>query len=174
MRLEAHRSLARLREAVGMDHGKCVQKLLALAFLEAGATRVTDRGVQGIDLEVTLADGRRVALEVKTTEGEAVSLGPKDLEGLESRRAEGFAPYVAVLGPHLLDDWVFARVAPGEIRPKEAYAPTALRAYRDRALERVVATTFPAVVVAHASAAAEGGQAALNALLEAHRGFARA
>jgi len=174
MRLEVHRRLAELRAAVGMDYGKCVQKLLGLAFLEAGALRLTDRSIQGIDLEVTLADRRRLALEVKTTEAEAIRLGDKDLEGLEARRAEGFQPFLAALGPNRLDDWIFARVHPGELRAKESYAPLLLRAWRDRELEAVVASTFPAVVLAHAAAAAVGRQSALNALLERYPAYARA
>jgi hypothetical protein len=174
MKAEAHRRLLALREAQGTEHGKLVQKLLAIAFLDAGAVRLVERAVQGIDLEVTLADGRRVALEVKTTEGSAVSLGSKDLEGLEARRQEGFAPYVAALGPRLLDEWVFARLEREEIRAGVPCPTTLLRAWRDRDLERVVADTFPAAVVAHASAAARGGQAALNEVLEAHPAYARA
>ncbi len=174
MRLEVHRRLRELAAAQGLEHGKLVQKLLALAFLEAGAVRVTDRSTQGIDLEVTLADGRRVALEVKTTQGETLSLGEKDLEGLRARLGEGFVPYVAILGPHLLDDWIFARFTDGEIRPRQAYPPLLLRALRDRSLEQVVAKTFPAAVIAHGAAAASGGQGALSALLRTHKAFALA
>ncbi len=174
MRLEVHRRLAELAEAQGLEHGKLVQKLLALAFLEAGAARVTERSTQGIDLEVTLADGRRVALEVKTTQGDALTLGAKDLEGLRARRDEGFVPYVAVLGPHLLDAWIFARFTDGELQPKQSYAPLLLRALRDRALEAVVADTFPAAVLAHGATAASGGQGALAALLRRHKAYALA
>lgn len=174
MRLEAHRRLREIAEAQGLEHGKLVQKLLALAFLEAGAVRVTDRSTQGIDLEVTLSDGRRAALEVKTTQGDTLSLGAKDLEGLRSRLGEGFVPYVAVLGPHLLDEWIFARWTDGEIRPAQAYPPLLLRALRDRSLEQVVAAAFPAVVIAHGAAAAKGGQGALGALLRKHKAFALA
>jgi hypothetical protein len=157
VRLEVHRRLRELAAAQGLEHGKLVQKLLALAFLEAGAVRVTDRSTQGIDLEVTLADGRRVALEVKTTQGETLSLGEKDLEGLRARLGEGFVPYVAILGPHLLDDWIFARFTDGEIRPRQAYPPLLLRAAGPfpRAGGR---EAFPAAVIAHGAAAASGGQ----------------
>jgi hypothetical protein len=174
MKAEAHRRLSELRAAQGSEHGKLVQKLLAVAFLEAGATRLVERAVQGIDLEVTLADGRAVALEVKTTEGGSVLLGAKDLQGLEARRQEGLTPYVAALGHNLLDEWVFARVERDELRAGVPYPTTVLRAWRDRALERVVADTFPAAVLAHGPAAAAGGQGALNAVLERHPAYARA
>ena len=174
MRLEVHRRLTELRAAVGMDYGKCVQKLLGLAFLEAGATRLTDRGIQGIDLEVTLPDRRRLAIEVKTTESAAVVLGEKDLQGLEARRQEGFEPFLAALGPHRLDDWVLARFHPGELRPNASCAPLLLRAWRDRTVEAVVATTFSAVILSHAAAASVGRQSALNAILERYPAYARA
>lgn len=172
MRLEVHRRLEEMRTALGMEFGKCVQKLLALAFLQAKAKRLTDRGVQGIDLEVTLENGRRVAVEVKTTEGSKLSVGDKDLRGLDARREEGCEPFLAVLGPHLLDDWIFARVMRGEIRAQEQIPTILLRAYRDRALEAVVAETFPAVVLAHGAAAAAGGQGPLDALLRACPAYA--
>ncbi len=54
MRLDVHRRLRDLSDKTGKEYGKLVQKLLAIAFLEAEAESVTDRCVQGIDLDVTL------------------------------------------------------------------------------------------------------------------------
>jgi len=173
VKLDVHRRLAEIATAQGKGYGKLVQKLLAVSFLEAGAERVTERAVQGIDLEVTLPGGRQVALEVKTSEPGApgdVTLGRKDVEGLAARREQGLAPYFAVLGNRLLDDWVFARCEPGEI-PPGTYSPTRLRPYRDHALEAVVATTFAEAVVRHAGRAAEGGQAALDEVLRGYPAF---
>lgn len=174
MKLHVHRRLAEIGAAQGKGYGKLVQKLLAVAFLEAGAERVTERGVQGIDLEVTLADGRRLALEVKTSEpgaAGAVSFGKKDVQGLDARREQGYAPYFAVLGNRLLDDWVLARHEPDELEPGASYSPTRLRPYRDRALEQLLATPFEEAVGRYAGQAVEGGQGALDEVLRGYDAF---
>lgn len=174
MKLEVHRRLAEIAAAQDKGYGKLAQKLLAIAFLEAGAARITERSVQGIDLEVTLDDGRRLALEVKTSEPGAsgeVKLGAKDIQGLVARTEEGFEAYVAVLGNRLLDDWVLARHAPGEIAPGETFSPTRLRPFRDRALEARIAEPFAEAVGRHADRATQGGQAALDAVLRGYAAF---
>ena len=145
-------------------YGKLVQKLLAIAFCEAGATRVAERSIQGIDLEVVLGDAK-VALEVKTAQTDKVRFGKKDIDGLDARRVEGFTPYFAVLGPGLLDEWVFALCLPAEIQAQRDYSINQLRAYRDTALEASVSETFSAAVSKHSAAAAQGGQTALNQVL---------
>ena len=94
MKLEVHQRLSELSTAAGKEYGKLVQKLLAIALLEAGAESLTDRSTQGIDLEATFR-GKKRAIEVKTTESGAVSLGKKDLEGLAAREADGMRAYVA-------------------------------------------------------------------------------
>ena len=174
MKLYVHRRLAEIGAAQGKGYGKLVQKLLAIAFLEAGAQRVTERGVQGIDLEVALADGRQLALEVKTSEPGApgsVAFGTKDIQGLDARAEEGYVPYFAVLGNRLLDDWILAHHEPGELAPGASYSPTRLRPYRDRALERLVAAPFEEAVARYAGRAAEGGQGALDEVLRGYDAF---
>ena len=174
MRLDVHRRLGEIAAAQGKGYGKLVQKLLAIAFLDAGAERVTERSVQGIDLEVTLAGGRRIALEVKTSEPGAsgdVQFGKKDLQGLVARAEEGYEPYFAVLGNRLLDDWVLAHHLPGELEPNNAYSPTRLRPYRDPELETLVAEAFAEAVGRHAGRAAEGGQGALDEVLRGYDAF---
>jgi hypothetical protein len=171
MRLDAHRRLRALAEAQGAEYGKLVQKLLALAFLEVGAT-VTDRAVQGVDLEVVLGDGRRVALEVKTTVGGEVTLAGKDLAGLRSREREGYEPFVAALGPGLLDEWIFARARLADWQGGVRLSLLALRPHRDRALEETVSAAFAEAVARHAPRAMTGGQAALNEAIRAHVGSA--
>jgi hypothetical protein len=172
VRLETHRRLQDLAEHTGQGYGKLVQKLLAIAFCERGATRVTERSTQGIDLEVALADGRALAFEVKTTLSGEVAFGRKDVKGLEARAGEGLTPYFAVLGARLLDDWVLARFFPTEIQPDRAYSPTRLRAYRDADLERLIGPWFEDVVNRHAHAAIEGGQGALDGVLKGYACYA--
>jgi len=128
---------------------------LAIAFCEAGATRVSERSIQGIDLEVVLTDVK-VALEVKTAQSDKVRFGKKDIDGLDARRTEGFTPYFAVLGPGLLDEWVFAQCFSAEIQAQRDYSIFQLRAYRDTALEATVSATFPAAVSKYSVVAAQG------------------
>ena len=173
MKLQVHRRLAEIAAAQDKAYGKLVQKLLAIAVLEAGATRATERGVQGIDLEIRL-DDRKIALEVKTSEPGApgeVKLGAKDIQGLIARAEEGFETYVAVLGNRLLDDWVLARHAPGEIVPNATFSPTRLRPFRDRALEARIAGPFAEAVIRHARRAVEGGQGALDEILRGYDAY---
>ena len=174
MKPDVRRRLQEISTAKGQEYGKIVQKLLAIAFLAAGAKRLTERSTQGIDLEIELADGRRLAMEVKTSQSEKVSFGTKDVKGLCERQCEGKTPYLALLGPRTLDDWIFARFVDGEILPNRDYALTALRAYRDADLEDSVREPFAAAVVEHATAAIEGGQAALDAVLRRDPRFATA
>lgn len=173
MKLEVHQRLSDLSAATGKEYGKLVQKLLAIALLEAGAEGLTDRSTQGIDLEATIK-GKRRAIEVKTTESGAVTLGKKDLEGLAAKEADGARAYVAVLGNRFLDEWTFARFHKGELQPSQSYSVTQLRPYRDHELERSVARHFDEAVLAHADAAARGGQPALDAVLGAHPQYRRA
>ncbi|HEV8112269.1 MAG TPA: hypothetical protein VGR31_05800 [Planctomycetota bacterium] len=173
MKLEVHQRLTELSAASGKEYGKLVQKLLAIALLESGAEALTDRSTQGIDLEATVK-GKRRALEVKTTESGALSLGKKDLEGLASKEADGARAYVAVLGNRFLDEWTFARFHKGELQPSQSYSITQLRPYRDHELERAVARFFDDAVLTHADAAARGGQPALDAVLTAHPQYRRA
>jgi Holliday junction resolvase len=173
MRLDVHQRLSDLSAASEKEYGKLVQKLLAIALLEAGAESLTDRSTQGIDLEATFR-GKKRAIEVKTTETGAVSLGKKDLEGLAAREADGMRAYVAVLGNRFLDEWTFARFHAGELQPSQTYSVTQLRPYRDREMERAVAKPFADAVLKHADAAARGGQKALDDVLTAQPAFRRA
>lgn len=173
MKLEVHQRLNGLAAAAGKEYGKLVQKLLALALLDAGAEALTERSTQGIDLEFDFR-GKKRAIEVKTTESGAVSLGKKDLDGLLAREQGGARAYVAVLGNRFLDEWLFARFHAGELAPSQSYSITQLRPYRDQDLERAVARTFPDVVLKHADAAASRGQPALDEVLAIHPQYRRA
>ena len=173
MKLEVHERLCGLRDHSEKEFGKLVQKLLAIALLDGGAERLTDRGIQGIDLEFT-ARGKLRAIEVKTSETGAVSLGKKDLEGLAAREEAGARAYVAALGCRFLDEWTIARFHKGELQPSQSYSITQLRPYRDRELERMVAKPFAEAVLKHADAAASRGQSALDEILSAHPEYRRA
>lgn len=173
MKLEVHKRLSELSTVSGKEYGKLVQKLLALALLEAGAETLTDRCTQGIDLEITFR-GKKRAIEIKTSESGAIALGKKDLEGLAAREKDGMRSYVAALGHRFLDEWTFARFHPGELQPSQSYSITQMRPYRDRELERAVAKPFADAVLQHADAALRGGQGALDEVLTSHPAYRRA
>jgi hypothetical protein len=175
MKIETRDRLRKLAERRDKEYGKLVQKLLAIAFLEAGATRVVERSVQGIDLEVTI-EARRLALEVKTTESGSIKLGKKDVDGLLARRDEGFEVFVAVLGRELLDEWIIAGFVEGEIPDSKKIETVLLRPYRDSRVETAIADRFEEALAQHLSKAVEeGGQGHLDEVLEGYgEAYARA
>ncbi len=172
MRPAVWRRLNALRETAGQAYGKLVQKLLALAFLEAGVGSLVERSTQGIDLEFQLG-GDRFAIEVKTTEAGSIRFGKKDIVALEARVGDGVRAYVAVLGGRLLDDWILAQFGPRELASARTYSTTELRPYRDARLEDLITEPFAHAVLAHAAAAA-AGQPALDALLAEYPEYQRA
>lgn len=165
MNPRVHETLRALSAEKGKEYGKLVQKLLAIAFLESGADALIERSIQGIDLEVRLA-GRRLALEVKTCEGGSLTLGKKDLDGLDRQFADGLEAFVPVLGDRPTDDWIFVRYARGELPSAKSLSLFKLRAYRDRELESRIAPAFDRAVLTHAAVAAREGQNGLDRVLE--------
>ncbi len=173
MRLAAWRMLNTIRRTQGREYGKLAQKLLALAFLDAGADRATDRAIQGIDLEIVLGD-RRLALEVKTCEGDRVVVGPKDVDGLDARREEGFETYLAVLGGRRTDSWLLLPVPGTDLKLGSPMEIALLRPFADASLGDLVRGPFEEVLDRHGPVAAADGQAGLNRILDAHPGHHRA
>ena len=168
MKHEVYRRLSELSEASDKEYGKLVQKLLAIAFCKAGAIRLIERSIQGIDLEITLPDERQIAVEVKTAQDQTVKFGKKDLDGLASQIEAGLEPYFAVLGSDLLDEWILASYNVGEIRPNQQYRLTQLRAYRDTELENQIREHFEEAVVEYTNLPETNRQGALDEVL---RGF---
>ena len=168
MKHEVYRRLSELSEVSDKEYGKLIQKLLAIAFCKAGAIRLVERSIQGIDLEVTLQDERRIAVEVKTAQDQSVKFGKKDLDGLASQDKAGLEPYLALLGSQLLDEWILARCYMGEIRPNQQYRLTQLRAYRDQELEDLIREHFDEAVIEYTNLPDTNRQAALDEVL---RGF---
>ena len=171
LKLGAWKTLRLVREARKKDYGKLVQKFLALAFLETGANRVTDRAVQGIDLEVVLAD-RSVAFEVKTTAGSGISVSSKDFDGLQARREEGFHTMLAVLGGQLTDEWLFLPVPGTDLRADMRFEINRMSPFADQELSQLVQVSFEQMVIDHGQEAIRGGQVALNRILEAYANYA--
>lgn len=168
MKHEVYRRLSELSEASDKEYGKLIQKLLAIAFCKAGAIRLVERSTQGIDLEVTLPDERRIAVEVKTAQDQSVKFSRKDLDGLASQTEAGLEPYLALLGSQLLDEWILARCYASEIKPNQQYRLTQLRAYRDIELEDSIREHFFEAVIEYSNLPDANRQAALDEVL---RGF---
>lgn len=173
MQHETHAALADIRSKVGKEYGKLVQKLLAASFLDSQVEKLVERSTQGIDLEMVIA-GETYAFEVKTSEGDSIRLGKKDIEGLDRLVELGQRVYIAVLPNGLLDEWIFARYYPGEILADTTLGSFCLRAYQDSALQQRIAVSFPAMVEKHANRAITRRQDGLNEVLALYPEWGRA
>ena len=173
MKFEAWKMLGTLRKRQGSEYGKLVQKLLALSLLEAGADRLTERAVQGIDIEVELR-GRKLALEVKTTEGSSISVGKKDLNGLKARREEGFETLIGVLGGRRTDEWMFVPIPGTDLQANAQTDIVFLRPFADKDLEHFIEEPFITSMDRYGILACDGGQSALNEVLQRHQNYAQA
>ncbi len=168
MNPNTHRRLQGIREATNREYGKLIQKLLAIAFLESGVDSLTERGVQGIDLEIDIA-GTRYAFEVKTSEKDSITLGKKDFEGLRRHTEEGAEVYIAVLlGSSLLDEWLIVRYHEGELLPAKKYSQFMLRPYRNTELENRIRACFDTAVANYANTAILERQKGLDRVLEGY------
>ena len=111
MKIETLGLLQRLQKKFGVKgtpsgpFGKIVQKLLALNFHEIGATNIVERGVQGVDIDITLESNQKYALEVKTTEQLSFSLTEDNVQALRERTRDGYQPIIAVLRLKPFETW---------------------------------------------------------------------
>jgi hypothetical protein len=167
MKRATHENLDRLRGHVDKEYGKLVQKLLAVALLEADAKRLVDRCTQGIDLAFELAT-ERYNFEVKTSESDSVTLSAKDFEGMDRLVAEGNRVYIAVLTEGAFEDWVFSRYYPGEFPTGKKLTSFSFRPHRDRELEARIRPHFDSVIDQHTITAIQGRQSGMDAVLETY------
>lgn len=161
MTIETFERLLQLRERYRLEFGKLCQKLLALAFREAGYGIMVERGVQGVDIDVA-GEHERYSIEVKTTDGEAVAFERKDANGLATRRQDGYQSVLAILQIKLFADWMFVNA--DRLTPKQ-WPVEGLRARRLRDLEQRVTPRFDDVVATHAVGALDGGQTYLDTVI---------
>jgi len=134
--------LKKLQSSQGKDFGKIVQQLLGIAFCRLGFRRTEDRLVEGVDFDFVRGT-EKLAVEVKTTQGDAVALAEKDIDGLARRQADGYLPLVAALQTGTLSDWVIARsesLRPGSI------PFSSLSSLKHAVLEADINRLFPDVV----------------------------
>jgi len=99
------------------EFGKIAQKLLAIALCRLCFT-VAERAIQGVDIDAVRED-LRYSFEVKTTDKDEITIGEKDIRGLQQRTQDGYKIGFAVLRVSLLSNWVLAsgdNILPGTVR----------------------------------------------------------
>ncbi|WP_287152432.1 hypothetical protein [Candidatus Solincola tengchongensis] len=143
----AERKLEEIRERHGKEFGKVVQKLLALTFTELGYRLAEERAVQGVDIDVLCEkSGRKMSFEVKTCQGERVSIAEKDVEGLRTRHeVDGYEPYFAFLfRPHYIaEGWI---IVPGDRIKRGEYSSLRLASWDVGALSERINEEFSRTV----------------------------
>ena len=148
------------------ERGKLCQKLLAIAFRMAGCANITERGVQGVDVDACQANGEKYTIEVKTTEADSVPIGKKDVLGLQQRaRQDGYLPVLAVLRVALFSEWYLAKATSLK---SGLVLIDSLRPQRLRELELVIQPEFDKAICEHIEGALDNSQAYLDAVLRAY------
>lgn len=167
IRTTVYESLVALGERHGpRERGKLCQKLLAIAFRTTGCNKITERGVQGVDVDACHVDGRKYSIEVKTTEGDYVPIGAKDLSGLRQRASQdGYEPMLGVLRIGLFSEWFLTTAA--SLKTGRVLIDS-LRPLRVKELEAVIQPAFDAAICEHIGGALDQSQAYLDAVLRKH------
>ncbi len=158
MNTNTFQRLQQIRDKFGPGiFGKIAQKLLALAFYEAGFSHVVERGVQGVDIDAATEDAIRYTLEVKTTKGESVPISEENIGALRDRAKDGYTPVLAVLRMQMFEDWLFAAV-PLDRLHAGSMALSRLRSYRLSSLEVSIRPEFERIVNEHWSSVLARGE----------------
>jgi len=137
--------------------GKIVQKLLALSFHDMGFINIVERGVQGVDIDITSKSNKKYAVEVKTTEKFSIPLSNDNVQALRDRTCDGYQPIIAALRIAPLERWILAQVPIDEIQTGNILIDS-LRPYRMRALEGQLSPKFDDVVREHFKDLMKGGE----------------
>ncbi|MBY0528466.1 MAG: hypothetical protein K2R98_34060 [Gemmataceae bacterium] len=165
MKTTTYECLTRLHTRHGPRiFGKICQKFVALAFRAGGSSHVVERGVQGVDVDAIWGT-ERYALEIRTTRTNSVPFLSKDVDGLASRRQDGYRPMLGALQLRVLARWYFANAA--FLRPGPLTFD-AMRPIRHRELEGRVQPLFDTVVERYFEETLAGSQAYLDHLLRQH------
>ena len=170
MKYSTWKHLNNLREEEGNEVGKLVQKFLALALLEIGASKLTERAIEGVDIDFEL-DGCEWAMEVKIVikdEGNSVTLGKKDFKGLDGRIERDRRAMFAFLGHQLTDDWLFIPHPGSGLQPNDKTSMVLLRALQDTNWAGKINEPFEKMVEQHILVARDEGQKGLNKVLNSH------
>lgn len=154
MKIETLELLQKLQKKFGIkgtpsgSFGKIVQKLLALTFHEMGYVNIVERGVQGVDIDMTSESNQKFAIEVKTTEKLSIPLTLDNVQALRDRTHDGYQPVIAVLRLAPLENWILAKIPMDKI-PRGDILIESLRRYRMKELESRLCPKFDIVVRKH-------------------------
>jgi hypothetical protein len=99
-----------IRRRLGDGHGgKVLQRLLELAFHEAGYRVVEERMSEGIDFDVELREplNARYSFEARTTASALVPVKNEDLRQMDARMKDGYQAGLAALRIAPGTGWVF-------------------------------------------------------------------
>lgn len=171
MKMETLKHLQDLQKKFGVrgspsgPFGKIVQKLLALSFHEAGFTNIVERGVQGVDIDITGSPEQKFTFEVKTTEKLSISLSSDNIDALRDRSKDGYSTIIAVLRLSPLEDWILAKFPINEI-PTGGVLIESLRRYRMKDLESQLSPIFDKVVQKHFDGTLKRGEQYLKEQLK--------
>jgi len=161
-----------LRQKHGAQRfGKIAQKLLLLAFIQAGFDQWAERGVEGVDIDAGNVAGEKYAIEVKTTVREQVVLTKENTEDLQQRKIDGYVPVIAVLQIGILHDWLFSALRNEDLRP-QTIPVRRLRAYPLDNLQKTVRPRFDEVVAGHFQETLLRGEDYLISVITRERGKA--
>lgn len=163
MKVETFELLQKLKKEYGIKgtpsgpFGKIIQKLLALSFHEMGAINIIERGVQGVDIDITLGSNQKFTFEVKTTEKLSFPLTSDNVHALRDRIHDGYQPVMAVLRLSPLENWILAKIPINEISPGEILIDS-LRRHRMNNLENQLYPMFDIVVRKHFKGVKDKGE----------------
>ena len=163
MKVETLELLQKLQKKFGIKDtpsgpfGKIVQKLLALTFHEMGFINIVERGVQGVDIDITSESNQKFAFEVKTTKKLSILLTPDNVRALRDRTHDGYQPVIAVLRLAPLENWILAKMPLDRIPVGDVLIEN-LRPYRIKDLERQLCPYFDIVTQKHFKGILAGGE----------------
>lgn len=109
MKTETYERLSEILKRYDMKtSGKIIQCLLGLSFwrLTPPPKNLEINLIEGIDIFVE-HESLKYAIEVKTTTKDNITIGQKDLKGLEKYSASDYIPVIAVLKVDLHSNWIF-------------------------------------------------------------------
>lgn len=162
MKRNTFNRLKKIRNKFGSQQfGKIVQKLLALSFYEMGYTHIVERGVQGVDIDIKGKEGKKYAIEVKTTNKSSINLSYDNIQALRNRAKDSYSPVIAVLRLRIFDNWILANPPSSEISTGNILIDR-LRAYRMISLESNLEPVFDNIVEKHFEETLKRGESYLK------------